>query len=195
MSTNQTANYHLNQWSPEDKVLREEFNADNSKLDGALAELEKAIPVVKLGEWVVPQATGQFQIDLGDIHLGDYARLRFSIQGTDWTGTAGLRLNGVSAGYRHLWLSDLNDESNTLLPIAYWNYCSGWAELYPMMNGTAFYSSVLQALSETKTTGGVGMGLMSSVPYDQIQTIQLACKDTADTVGAGTKLALYGLRY
>ena len=195
MSTNQTANYHLNQWAPEDPVLREEFNADNCKLDGALAELKKVIPVVKLGEWVVPETTNQFQMDLGDIHPGDYARLRFSIQGTDWSGTAGLRLNGVSAGYRHLWLSNLNDESNTLLPIAYWNYCSGCAELYPMMNGTALYSRMVQALSETKITDGIGQGLMPSVPYDQIQTVQLACKDTADTIGAGTKLVLYGLRY
>lgn len=195
MSTNQTANYHLNQWAPEDPVLREEFNADNRKLDGALAELEKVIPVVKLGEWVVPETTNQFQMDLGDIHPGDYARLRFSVQGTGWTGEAGFRLNGVASGYRHIWTGNLNDESSTLLPIAYWNYCSGCAELYPMMNGTALYSRMVQALSETGITDGIGQGLMPSVPYDQIQTVQLVCKNTADTVGAGTKLVLYGLRY
>ena len=38
MATNQTANYQLNQWEPTDQVLRTDFNADNAKLDAALAE-------------------------------------------------------------------------------------------------------------------------------------------------------------
>ena len=37
MSTNHTTNYDLNQWEGTDKVLRTEFNADNAKIDAALA--------------------------------------------------------------------------------------------------------------------------------------------------------------
>ena len=33
----QTTNFHLNQWSPEDYVRRTDFNADNAKIDAALA--------------------------------------------------------------------------------------------------------------------------------------------------------------
>ena len=36
---NQTTNYQLNQWDPDDKVLRTDFNADNAKIDAALASL------------------------------------------------------------------------------------------------------------------------------------------------------------
>ena len=39
MSTNQTANYDLNQWLSTDQVLRTDFNTDNAKLDAALAGL------------------------------------------------------------------------------------------------------------------------------------------------------------
>ena len=39
MSTNHTTNYNLNQWEAADKVLRTEFNADNSKIDAALKNL------------------------------------------------------------------------------------------------------------------------------------------------------------
>ena len=42
MSANKTANYHLNQWEPEDKVLREEFNEDNKKIEDALTALAAA---------------------------------------------------------------------------------------------------------------------------------------------------------
>lgn len=37
MSTNHTPNYSLCQWEAEDKVLRTDFNADNAKIDAALA--------------------------------------------------------------------------------------------------------------------------------------------------------------
>ena len=36
MASNHTANYNLNQWEATDKVLRTEFNEDNSKIDAAL---------------------------------------------------------------------------------------------------------------------------------------------------------------
>ena len=41
MSTNHTRNYDLCQWEASDKVLREDFNADNAKIDAALAQLNR----------------------------------------------------------------------------------------------------------------------------------------------------------
>ena len=37
---NQTTNYQLSQWESTDRILMADFNADNAKLDGLLAELE-----------------------------------------------------------------------------------------------------------------------------------------------------------
>ena len=45
MATNYTTNYQLNQWEPTDAVQRVEFNADNAKIDAALAEHEAALAV------------------------------------------------------------------------------------------------------------------------------------------------------
>ena len=39
MASGQTSRYGLSQWQPEDKVLREEFNGDNGKVDAALGGL------------------------------------------------------------------------------------------------------------------------------------------------------------
>lgn len=36
---NQTANYQLNQWNETDRILMTDFNADNAKLDAALAAI------------------------------------------------------------------------------------------------------------------------------------------------------------
>ena len=36
-----TENYNLNQWDPTDRVLREDFNADNAKIDVALSGMPR----------------------------------------------------------------------------------------------------------------------------------------------------------
>ena len=38
MATNHTTNYELSQWLSTDQVLRTDFNADNAKIDAALAD-------------------------------------------------------------------------------------------------------------------------------------------------------------
>ena len=43
MASKQTENYGLNQWEAGDKVLREEFNGDNLKIDGALTAVQASI--------------------------------------------------------------------------------------------------------------------------------------------------------
>lgn len=39
MAANSTPNFSLNQWEADDPVLREDFNADNQKLEAALTQL------------------------------------------------------------------------------------------------------------------------------------------------------------
>ena len=40
MFLNQTANYGLSQWEATDRILMEDFNSDNSKIDAALTGLD-----------------------------------------------------------------------------------------------------------------------------------------------------------
>jgi len=37
MASNHTTNYQLNQWAKPDRVMMDDFNADNAKIDEALA--------------------------------------------------------------------------------------------------------------------------------------------------------------
>ena len=45
---NHTPNYQLNQWEADDRVQRVDFNADNAKIDAALAGLPVELRRVKL---------------------------------------------------------------------------------------------------------------------------------------------------
>ena len=49
MFLNQTANYGLSQWEDTDRILMENFNSDNSKIDTALAGLAGQISAVSAG--------------------------------------------------------------------------------------------------------------------------------------------------
>ena len=46
MPTNHTPNYQLSQWERDDRILMEDFNADNAKIDGALAEHAAAMEIL-----------------------------------------------------------------------------------------------------------------------------------------------------
>ena len=73
MAANHTTNYELNQWLSTDQVLRTDFNADNAKLDVALAgkaeqtdlsEVQTSIPRVAAGTYTGDGAASR------TIHIG-----------------------------------------------------------------------------------------------------------------------------
>lgn len=71
MASNYTTNYNLCQWQPTDQVQRTDFNADNAKIDAALAELS---PSAALADRALPNLAfyiGQFAI-LDAIQRGRY---------------------------------------------------------------------------------------------------------------------------
>lgn len=76
----QTTNYQLNQWETQDRILREDFNADNFKIEQALkvlqAEIEAAraaVPIVKLLDYTVPTDTSEVVLDVSGIDWSQYA--------------------------------------------------------------------------------------------------------------------------
>ena len=69
---NHTTNYNLSQWSKSDQVLMEDFNADNAKIDAALAQKAEASALAALAQTV----EGKARIAVGS-YTGDGAESRF----------------------------------------------------------------------------------------------------------------------
>ena len=125
MFLNQTANYGLSQWDPTDRILMEDFNSDNSKIDAALkanadaiaaeaaarAEADAALlaqlrgenPYAVLADVTVAAETAQVDLNVSEIPFTDYLRVEFWISmPTEGMRTVFLRLNGNSAkNYYH----------------------------------------------------------------------------------------------
>ncbi len=58
MPSNQTPNYRLSQWERTDKVLMEDFNTDNAKIDAALKEHSAQIALKGCCEFIFYYRTG-----------------------------------------------------------------------------------------------------------------------------------------
>ncbi len=96
-----TTNYQLNQWDATDRVLREDFNSDNRKIDAAIKAVYGAIPYVKLLDVVTEVQAEQIDLDLSEIDCTKYWQfdLFASVSSTD-TAYIYVRCNGFTEGYR-----------------------------------------------------------------------------------------------
>ena len=67
-----TANYDLCQWDSEDRILREDFNSDNEKIDAAIAD---AGFLAKLLDVTTQEPCTQLDLDVSGIQPEQYAKL------------------------------------------------------------------------------------------------------------------------
>ena len=96
-----TEHYQLNQWDAADRVLREDFNRDNAKVDAALAKCASDHVCSRLLHTVVPSDTPRFDLDVSTLDLTAFQELilyseAFVYKRYDYTY---LRCNGQSNGY------------------------------------------------------------------------------------------------
>lgn len=107
MAATQTQFFHLNQWLPDDPVLREDFNGDNQKLDSALNTLSNAVRLAGNAhvEYASYVGNGSGTVSLTFSHtplmvfvMGEHS---FLIPGGIQSGT--LLHDGSSSGSRFQW--------------------------------------------------------------------------------------------
>lgn len=79
---NYTSNYQLSQWDKSDRILMEDFNADNAKVDTALAELSGRSCLIPIKEVVVTTPTVIFPLSLEGIDWDQWQAVVFDFDMT-----------------------------------------------------------------------------------------------------------------
>lgn len=102
---NKTANYQLNQWDPGDRILREDFNADNERIDSAIAAARGASPYLTLLEVTTETAAQQVDVDVSEIDFTQYHKVELFVNCPGLSKGYTLRVNGLNSGYRSNQLS------------------------------------------------------------------------------------------
>jgi hypothetical protein len=70
-----TTNYQLNQWDETDRILREDFNADNAKIDAAIAEAKNRGGYIKLKEFTTAASAARIDLDVSDIDFSQWQKI------------------------------------------------------------------------------------------------------------------------
>ena len=109
-----TTNYQLNQWAKSDRVMMDDFNADNATLDTALKANADAIaaetaariaddPYPTICEVVTAQAKAQVSMDLSAVNLTEYSHIDLTIDPPAPVSSSYsvlVRPNGLTSGYQ-----------------------------------------------------------------------------------------------
>ena len=109
-----TTNYQLNQWAKSDRVMMDDFNADNAKIDAALKANADAIaaetaariaddPYPTICEVVTAQAKTQVSMDLSAVDLTEYSHIDLTIDPPAPVSSSYsvlVRPNGLTSGYQ-----------------------------------------------------------------------------------------------
>ena len=97
-----TANYDLCQWDAEDRILREDFNRDNEKIDGAIAGANNT---EKLLDITTQEETIQVELSLEQVEWEKYRDLLLYME------TRGVQASGQSGYYSvYVTVDGVNDE-------------------------------------------------------------------------------------
>jgi hypothetical protein len=88
-----TQNYQLNQWDASDRILREDFNADNAKIDAAM---EANSLYAELAHVVTQNAATQIDLDVHSIDFTSYRKIEFFIHCPDQNYELCVKLNNLS---------------------------------------------------------------------------------------------------
>ena len=172
-----TTNYQLSQWDAGDRILREDFNQDNKKLDNAIAALRDASPVVKLLDFTARSSQSKMEISLADIDLSDYRELwiypKFSASTTE-TNSSSTRFGLVSLST----YSGSGNKTTSRITLLLGNVIAGYhATAY--LNGSTFAANI----SDLRTVQLTGSEL----------TKMAFCSDNG-VIGSGTRVTILGVR-
>ena len=197
---NYTQNYQLNQWEASDRVLREDFNSDNRKIDAAIAEAKDACPYVRLLTAALPTDAAQLDLDVSALDLTQYYLLDLHITpkaGADYADAIMLRCNNLSEGYVN--------EDNAHGYLAYCSlgsmteyFCQLCFHVYlgSAVMGSATYGCLDYAYWEkglvhcSDTPAFYGLALSPA----EITSLNLVSGTSGKLLGSGFAVQLYGLK-
>jgi len=202
----QTTNHQLNQWDKTDRIQMEDFNADNAKIDAALAAEaaareaavateasareagDAAVPLVKVADVTLQAAASQFDVPVGTITAEEYTclfirpLLDFGSTNSYCTvrcnNTTGYRMAGNSKDYGGQAYSNRYAGNDTAL------------EIFLNANGVYMFSRSMTYQGNSDTF--CAQVTDNSVAENGIQTLNFILSE--DTFNAGSRVIVYGLK-
>ena len=180
----QTSNYQLNQWDKTDRIQMEDFNADNDKIDAALAGIAAANQYVKIKEMTTPSTSSQVNFDVSDVDFTEYHTVELFCSDANGSNIVLLRVNGKTTDYLdYSLLSGSANNTTDHMGALGGRMLFSSPKAGQWVNCLYFYNNYSSFTSQQAS---------APVNWEDVRTFNLYRKTS--TIPAGTIISLYGLK-
>ena len=198
MASNYTTNYELPLWAADDAFLCTEFNDAHEKIEDALAE----VPIKLLGLIVQETGAPQLTLSLPQTSLANYPCLLLAVQLPAQDISAALRISGATSYYIGSGTSNSTFYAGNELAVISGNTIAppmNFIQLFVgQSSGSGGYLLTAERFNfylQPSDQGGRPSRGMCRISSLEAPTILLEPSSPATSIPAGTKMALYGLRW
>lgn len=185
---NYTQTYALNQWEAEDRILREDFNADNAKLEVALGKKLQVYPIRTV---TTAEKSGSVEVDISDLNLDEWEFLVAELvpssgngMGTWWAKGTGLSINDMY----YTGLGDLSSNAG-LGPVP--DFTSNKLHTYMVLMP---HKNKAQTMKTLTFGPSMSYGRSSNYTFEPITSLVIAGTSEDYYLNAGTKIYLWGVK-
>lgn len=198
MASNHTENFGLCQWEATDQVLREEFNADNAKIENALNAVNGQILVQKLLDYVVPESTAQFDVDVSSIAFEAFGEIKI-VAALQSGEDVLMRLNGIAD--KEYGFGDYTSTgggqgsfSNTYMakfPVENRSACGVLTSIVPAQGRNVIFRNYCISCTGGGVSYACGTSLSANVQWQELNTLNFV---GTSSIEAGSRVQIWGMR-
>lgn len=198
----QTSNYQLNQWEGTDRILRTDFNADNAKIDAAIAELREDLAaqieavraesrLVLLKRETLDTDVSEVEISLEAEHPEQYFELLIYVEPSASTtaSSLSLHLNDLTS----YWTSGAEQTELSKIWLDEVDHSAGFGRFRLLLAGhIAGMSEYTYCTTRQHFCSGVD-GRIAELAAKDLKTLRIFCDDSLK-IGRGTRFTVLGIR-
>jgi len=189
MASGKTSNYNLSQWEQSDRILMEDFNGDNAKIDSALKTITESFPYRKILTVTTQTAAQQIDVTVSQIDFSQYHKIELFVDCPSLTGGFLVRVNGDGGNtYNYLGIEGGgSDTAYTNYLAVYRDYCYGIMLFY-----TPVAAGRVGCLSTAATPNSyTGHQILAASTWGALTAFNFI---SSQMFPAGTKIQIFGVK-
>lgn len=194
-----TEHYQLNQWEKTDRILREDFNEDNRKIEAALC----SVPYTKILHVKTETAQQTVDLQVADLKLVQYASVQLYCSIPCQGVTVNLRVNHLT---ENVYCRSYCDTSEShFSESAAWDKLAQWTAaddrtpsvnllFHPPAAGASIVCQFCYAMVNTNNyTYFNYIAGTQTVTWDTLKSFNISCENNV-LIPAGSEIVLYGIK-
>lgn len=179
------------------------FDAVNETLSIIQSQIKSATPIVKLKEVSLSNDATVMNVDLSDVDLSGYERLRAICQmKQSGNGIQGLRFNEINSTTSYSWVykSEGTSQTASYIQLANWDSQLYSLDIFPFYDIVGCDMTGLEKLTNASLNNLGINGICLNVGYNQLTSFSIGLykQHSSQEIGvipSGSKITLYGLKY